>query len=104
MTPSDTPEYRTRYSRIARQRLKANGGKHTAAEWRELLDRFDGRCACCGRGDVPIEKDHVIPVVLGGSNSIENLQPLCGGCNRRKSRRIVDYRTLFRTALPGRCG
>ncbi len=31
-----------------------------------------------------LELDHVIPVALGGASSAQNLQVLCGDCNRRK--------------------
>lgn len=40
-------------------------------------------CAICGRPD-DIEVDHVISVRQGGSNSADNLQPLCRTCNSVK--------------------
>ena len=45
----------------------------------------DGRaCLACGaRSDLQI--DHVNPVSLGGSDDPDNLQTLCGSCNRAKS-------------------
>ena len=33
--------------------------------------------------------DHIIPVAKGGGNSAENVQLLCGDCNRQKSDHIV---------------
>ena len=46
--------------------------------------RDGGRCRHCG-SQVELQFDHVIPVALGGSSHAQNLQILCGPCNRRKS-------------------
>lgn len=46
--------------------------------------RDGGRCKNCG-AQVELQFDHVIPVAMGGSSTAENLQILCGPCNRRKS-------------------
>lgn len=37
-------------------------------------------------------KDHVVPVLFGGSNDISNIQPLCRSCNSSKGASTVDYR------------
>jgi hypothetical protein len=42
-----------------------------------------GLCAACGStGNLVV--DHIMPVVLGGSNERKNLQCLCAPCNMRK--------------------
>jgi 5-methylcytosine-specific restriction endonuclease McrA len=47
-----------------------------------------GICAMCGKtplGDgVKLQVDHKIPQAWGGTNELENLQPLCEECNRGK--------------------
>jgi hypothetical protein len=49
----------------------------------EVWERDGGRCVQCGSG-FDLQYDHVIPVALGGASSAENLQLLCGDCNRAK--------------------
>lgn len=52
-----------------------------------VMERDKGACARCGvRAD--LQFDHIIPHSHGGSDRAENLQILCGACNRRKGKRI----------------
>ena len=39
-----------------------------------------------------VEIDHIVPVALGGSNDITNLQLLCRACHAEKSR--IDIRAI----------
>jgi HNH endonuclease len=48
-----------------------------------VWQRDGGRCRECGT-DFDLQYDHVIPLALGGATSAENLQLLCGDCNRAK--------------------
>lgn len=75
-----------------RTRKTTAGGNYTAAEWKALVEHYGNQCLCCGRADVKLTADHVVPVVKGGSSDIENIQPLCGSCNSKKKDRIIDYR------------
>jgi len=49
------------------------------AVWR----RDGARCVECG-SDFDLQYDHVIPFSMGGATSVENLQLMCGSCNREK--------------------
>jgi hypothetical protein len=54
---------------------------------RMVFERDGGRCVECD-SNFDLQYDHVIPVALGGATSFENLQLLCGPCNREKSASI----------------
>jgi 5-methylcytosine-specific restriction endonuclease McrA len=57
---------------------------HIAREVRlAVYTRDGGRCTECGSG-FELQYDHVIPHALGGGDGVDNLQLLCGNCNRRK--------------------
>jgi 5-methylcytosine-specific restriction endonuclease McrA len=49
--------------------------------------RDSGKCRLCGSA-FDIQYDHIIPFSRGGAATMENLQILCGNCNRRKANRI----------------
>lgn len=74
-----------------RARKEANGGTHSAREWRDLCAKYNHRCLCCGEAK-PLTIDHVVPLVDGGTNDISNIQPLCLDCNLRKHAQTIDYR------------
>lgn len=73
------------------EKLRLNGGHHTQQEWRDLCAKYNQRCLACGQR-LPLTKDHIVPVHLGGSDDISNIQPLCRSCNSSKNARIIDYR------------
>lgn len=64
---------------------RKNANLFNKRRWvRDIVMERDGhRCRACGRLD-SLTLDHVIPVALGGENSITNLQILCRPCNSRK--------------------
>ena len=85
-------EYICMKSQERRARKKANGGSYTLREWEDLCAEYGNHCLCCGRNDVILTVDHVIPLVDSGLNDISNIQPLCKSCNSRKHTEHIDYR------------
>lgn len=80
-----------------RAHKRGNGGTYTAQQWTELIERYGHQCLKCLRREpeIKLTVDHVIPVSLGGSNDISNIQPLCLSCNTSKrNRNTTDYRLL----------
>lgn len=88
----DNPDRHIAHNHSRRANKEKNGGNYTTAEWDELCRRYDYRCLACGCSGLPLTVDHVIPLSQGGSNGIENIQPLCSRCNSSKGVRTIDYR------------
>lgn len=84
------PEKKLEYTHVRRARLKSSG-RVTGKEWEGVLEKYGRKCLCCGSKE-SITLDHVIPLSLGGSNTVDNIQPLCKTCNSRKKNKHIDYR------------
>lgn len=77
--------------RLAEARKK---GTHSKLEW-ELIKMVCGYvCVSCNgsSGLLNLEKDHIIPLYQGGSDSIDNIQPSCAKCNASKGPDCTDHR------------
>lgn len=63
----------------------SRGGTDT--QWRRAralaFQVYGDACILCG--DRATEVDHIIEVVDGGTDDIENLQPLCSSCHKQKT-------------------
>ena len=61
------------------------------------------RCKGCLEGFkiFQLEIDHIVPKSQGGSHELDNLQLLCGNCNRIKGNRPMDYLHRRIKALQG---
>ncbi len=54
-----------------------------------LLEKWQRNCAYCGRENVPLQVEHIVPKGKGGSNRVSNLTLSCNGCNRRKGTKDI---------------
>lgn len=70
-------------------RMAANGGSHTKEELEAKFAEFGNVCVYCGTSE-RIGIDHMIPVVRGGTDNIENIVPACRSCNSRKNARTAE--------------
>ncbi len=91
------PEKRRAIVHRRRTRISGGGGSYTDAEFIALCKQYGNRCVnprCPNQhlDEVKLTADHVVPVAIGGSSYISNIQPLCQTCNSRKGTRIIDYR------------
>jgi len=70
-------------------------GYHTYGEWELLKKQYGYRCANpeCKKiePEIKLTQDHIIPLSKGGTNYIENIQPLCGYCNSKKNATTIKY-------------
>jgi len=57
----------------------------TVEQWDTIKKIFRNRCAYCGKRTKRLEKEHVIPVVNGGSLTLHNIIPACRKCNATKA-------------------
>lgn len=90
---SRTKEYKKHYERVRRHRLRGTTGSFSFVDWREMKEQYNFTCPCCKRKepDIVLTIDHITPIARGGSNSIENIQPLCFDCNNKKQTKIIKY-------------
>jgi len=54
-----------------------------------LLEKWHRKCAYCGKKDVPLEIEHIIPKSRGGSDRVSNLTISCHDCNQKKGNKTA---------------
>jgi 5-methylcytosine-specific restriction endonuclease McrA len=91
--PDKVKQAQANNSRKRRAAKHASPGNFTAEEFKALCESYGNKCLACGDTEAALQADHIVPLTRGGSNDIDNIQPLCGTCNRKKFVSIVDYRS-----------
>jgi 5-methylcytosine-specific restriction endonuclease McrA len=54
-----------------------------------LLGKWQRHCAYCGKNGIPLQVEHIIPRLRGGSDRITNLTLACEACNQLKGNRTA---------------
>jgi 5-methylcytosine-specific restriction endonuclease McrA len=85
-------ENRLYLNRLRLWRIKNNGGMHTLQQWLQMKKDYNNVCPCCLKKEpeIVLTVDHIIPISKGGTNDIENIQPLCRMCNLLKNYKIIE--------------
>lgn len=87
----NNPERFASYSRNRKARKRKAEGNHSAHDIKGILKRQNHKCVYC---DADLRDgyhvDHIMPLVLGGSNWPDNIQCLCPRCNLSKGAKHPD--------------
>ena len=84
-TAANPDKIRDHWTAQRARRAQAEGD-HTTAELHAQYARQKGRCFYCkGRLGDNYHAEHVMPVILGGSNGTANIVAACPNCNQRKA-------------------
>ena len=75
------------------KRLRIESLSHSFGEWENLKKQYGYICPSCKQPEpiITLTEDHIIPLSKGGSDLIENIQPLCLKCNMKKHTKIIKY-------------
>lgn len=72
--------------KVLENRTKTQRITFTDEERSEIINIYDGKCAMCNEVCSKYEIDHISPLACGGTNELDNLQPLCIDCHKQKTK------------------
>lgn len=87
---SKVNKWKVNYTRKRRYALTTSD-HFTLLEWEQLVHKYHYICLKC-EASIKLTVDHVVPLSLGGKDTIDNIQPLCGSCNSSKGQKNTDYK------------
>lgn len=82
-------------SHNSRARQRGYVGTISLEDWFAVLAAYGGVCCVCG-GDEYIQIEHIVALTEGGTNTKDNIRPMCRYCHLEKtaketSRRMKQY-------------
>ena len=87
------PDAKRAHCQNRRARIAGDGGKLSTGLAKKLFELQKGKCPCCAEplGD-DFHMDHKVPLVMGGTNTDDNIQLLRKLCNHKKgTKHPVDF-------------
>lgn len=87
---AEKPHIRAALEAGRRARKRGALGKWSEAEWLAVLEMYGHRCRNCAASE-GLTFDHIEPLARGGTNWIDNIQPLCKSCNSQKNARLWPW-------------
>lgn len=68
-----------------RNKRNRNLGRIYFSDWHNVLEKHDFSCCMCkAKGRKNITLDHIVSLKNGGTNTMDNIQPLCASCHEKK--------------------
>jgi 5-methylcytosine-specific restriction endonuclease McrA len=55
-----------------------------------LLEKYKRKCAYCGKENVSLQVEHIVPRSRAGSNRVSNLTIACEKCNQKKNNKTAS--------------
>lgn len=100
---SSTKEYDHHMRRLRRARLRDAPGTFSLNDWELLKESFNYTCVRCKKTEpeIKLTVDHIVALSRGGSNHLDNIQPLCQRCNAQKRNTLSEYADKFNTLIVG---
>lgn len=78
---------------INRHRARKASAQSESYNFKAICNHYGNQCVACGRSDLSLTVDHIIPLSRGGDDIASNIQPLCQPCNSSKgNHHVTDYR------------
>jgi len=82
---ADSQRRTHRHNRRAKKRKLP--GRLQSRAWAQILLDYKHKCSYCRTFDLNLQLDHIHSMSDGGSNTVDNIQPLCDDCHRCKDNR-----------------
>ena len=79
-------DYAEKYGPVPKSKVRRTLPKAT----REFIFKRDGYTCLHCKGTTDLSIDHIMPVVHGGGDELENLQTLCRVCNSKKGSNLLS--------------